>query len=269
MKKMMRKLYNLDTEDKDKLIEVYNKLQKDRKKIKRRAILMVGLLLGVNAFAWFAYIAKADFKFDATVVAWDVNFYADKVEVNDMVISVGNIYPGLGDTGVSAMNKPFTKTIEVNNSGDVKARFYYEIESFEILGKDLIESGMTTEEVVTSIKNDYPFVIDISHNKNMLNPGEKLNFIFKLHWLFDDANKYYKLNELYEFDPSYVYYELSNGQYVAKSVTSSNFATLRNNLYLVKDDADSYFGEKCAIYESSTGKTCISTKIKLVVEQTV
>ena len=237
MKKMMRKLYNLDTEDKDKLIEVYNKLQKDRKKIKRRAILMVGLLLGVNAFAWFAYIAKADFKFDATVVAWDVNFYADKVEVN--------------------------------NSGDVKARFYYEIESFEILGKDLIESGLTTEDVVTSIKNDYPFVIDISHNKNMLNPGEKLNFIFKLHWLFDDANKYYKLNELYEFDPSYVYYELSNGQYVAKSVTSSNFATLRNNLYLVKDDADSYFGEKCAIYESSTGKTCISTKIKLVVEQTV
>ena len=50
----MRKLYNLDTEDKDKLIEVYNKLQKDRKKIKRRAMLMVGLLLGVNAFAWIA-----------------------------------------------------------------------------------------------------------------------------------------------------------------------------------------------------------------------
>lgn len=269
MKKMLRKLYNLDTDDKEKMIEVYNKLQNDRKKIKRRAMLMVGFLLGVNAFAWFAYIAKADFRFDATVVAWDVNFYADKVEVNDMIISVGDIYPGLGDTSISAMNKPYSKTIEVSNAGDVKAKFYYEFKSFEILGKNLMESGMTTQEVVQSVKTDYPFVINITHNKTELSPDEKLNFVFKLHWLFEEKDKYYKLNELYEFDPSYVYYELSNGNYVAKNVTSSNFASLRDNLYLLKDDADSYFGEKCAVYESSTGKTCISAKVQLVVEQTV
>ncbi len=269
MKKMLKKLYNVDASDKEKIVEVYNKLQKDRKKIKRRAMLMVGLLLGVNAFAWFAYIAKADFQFDATVVAWDVNFYADKTEVNDMVISVGDIYPGLGDTSISAMNKPFNKTIEVSNVGEVRARFTYEFKSFEILGQDLVQKGMTTTEIVESVRDDYPFVIDIVQTKDFLEPDGKLNFIFKLYWIFNENGKYQRLNDLYEFDDSYVYYELVNGSYVAKDLTEAQYEAQRNSLYLEKDDADSYFGEKCAEYEASTGKSCISANIQLVVEQTV
>ncbi len=267
--KIMKKLYNLDPSDKDKVLEAYNKLQKDRKKIKRRAMLMVGLLLGVNAFAWFAYIAKADFKFDATVVAWDVNFYEDKTEVNDMIISIGDIYPGLGDTSLNSTNMPFKKTIEVNNSGEVNARFYYEFESFMILGKDIVNSGMTTAEIVESVKNDYPFIIDISANKDSLSPNEKLEFIFQLHWPYEESSKYFKVNELMEYDPSFVYYELVNGSYVVKEVTKNSYGMSINNLYLEKDDMDSYYGEKCALYEATSGSSCITADVKLIVEQTV
>ena len=41
------------------------------------------------------------------------------------------------------------------------------------------------------------------------------------------------------------------------------------NLYLEKDDADTYFGERCHTYESSSGEACMIITVKLVAIQSL
>ena len=78
---------------------------------------------------------------------------------------------------------------------------------------------------------------------------------------------YYKQDDVYQFDSSFPYYQFSNGIYTLTNVTSSIYNSLKSNLYLEKDDADSYFGMKCHEYEESTGKACLSLTLKLLVRQ--
>lgn len=263
----MKKLFNIG--NRDRVIDVYEKLQKKRKKIKRRAILMTIFLFGVNAFAWFAYISKADFNFDATVVSWDVNFYNDSAEVNDVIIDVGEIYPGYGDTSVDGNNVPYSKIIEVSNTGEVTAAFSYRVTNFTIMGKNAIPSGYTDEEVISMMENFYPFTIKMNASRDILKPNERLNFEFNLYWTFEEKNKYYRLNELYTYDPSVVYYTYNNNTYNVANVSESTFNSLRNTLYLEKDDADGFFGSQCAIYEANTGDECVSVNVQLKVAQTI
>lgn len=264
----MKKLFN--SEDENKLINVYEKLQNNRKKIKRRAIMMVILLFGINAFAWFAYIAQADFNFDATVVSWDVNFYNDSTEVSDVVIDVGEIYPGYGDTSIDSNNIPYSKIIEVSNTGEVPATFSYSVKSFTIMGMNAIPSEYTTDnEILNMMETYYPFTIKMSSTSNKLAPNEKLSFEFNLYWLYEESNKYFKLNSFYTYDPSVVYYNYLNNAYVAAEVTEANFDSLKNTLYLEKDDADSFFGSQCAVYEANTGEKCVSVDIELKVSQSL
>lgn len=263
----MKKLFN--SKNQEKVIDIYDNLQKDRKKIKNRALLMVIFLFGVNAFAWFTYIARADFNFDATVVAWDVSFYNDSVQVNDVIIDVGEIYPGFGDSSIDAANQPYSKVIEVSNTGEVNAKFSYRVKNFTIMGVNAIPSGYTDAEVIEMMKSFYPFIIEMEASSTTLKPNEKLSYKFSLYWPFEEATKYFQLNDLYTYDPSINYYTLVNGTYTLAIVDESTFATMRNTLYVEKDDADSFFGSQCAIYEANTGEECVSVSIELKVEQTI
>lgn len=261
----MKRLFK--TIKQDEAVEVYEKLQKNRKKVKRHALVMILLLFGVNAFAWFTFITEADFNFNATVVAWDVNFYNDSTEVNNIVINVGEIYPGFGDTSVDSNNLPYKKTVEISNDGDVPATFIYKVESFKIMGQNAIVGEYSDVEFISLMESMYPFTIKLTSSSNKVAPGEKLNFEFSLYWLYEDNDKYYKLNQLYEYDPSFVYYTYSDGSYVATTVDETTFPMMRDSLYLQKDDADSYFGSKCAEYEAATGNKCVSVDVKLKVAQ--
>lgn len=245
----------------------YNKLKDSRKKLKRHTFIMIIFLFGVNAFAWFTYISKADFNFNATVVAWDVNFYSDSAEVNDVVIDVGDIYPGFGDTTNDSNNIPYKKIIGITNNGEVSAKFDYNIKSFTIMGQDAIIGDYSRDEIVELMGSRYPFTIELNASSDRIDPGEKLDFEFSLYWLYEDETKYFKLNQIYNYDPSLVYYTYSNGSFTPASVNETTFMTMRDSLYLEKDDADSYFGSKCAEYEANTGKKCVSVDIQLKVSQ--
>ena len=62
-------------------------------------------------------------------------------------------------------------------------------------------------------------------------------------------------------------YTLSNNTYSEFSATPSNYLTNLNNLYLDKDDADTYFGMKCHEYESTSGHSCLEIGLLLRVSQ--
>lgn len=260
--RVIKKLFSID-----KHADSYEKYKKNKNKVKRNTLIMVLFLFGINAFAWFTYIANADFNFDAKVIAWDVNFYTDSTEVIDVIIDVGEIYPGFGDTAHNSDNLPYKKVVEVGNLGEINAAFKYEVKKFTILGQPALVGDYTNEDILKLMESYYPFTIKMSSTADKLAPGENLKFEFELFWLFEDGNKYYKLNQLYEYDPSFVYYTYSNNTYEVVEVDETTYPTLRDQLYLQKDDADSYFGQKCAEYEAESGEKCVSVDVKLNVSQ--
>ncbi len=60
---------------------------------------------------------------------------------------------------------------------------------------------------------------------------------------------------------------MENGNYVVAVVNSNNYLALRDNLYLEKDDADSYFGIKCGEYEENTHNACLKLRLSMIVQQ--
>lgn len=244
---------------KETIHHTYESLQKNRGKIKRMSLLFAFFVLGVNIYAWFVFIAKANLDVEANVVSWDINFFDENTEVKDLSIKE-RLYPGMPN---------YEKTVTVTNSSETNAEFEYEIDRLSILGIDSIPVGATNDEVIESLNNDYPFKIHFQHDKNQLAPGDSLTFQVFMDWEYENANLYYKLTQHYTFDPSLVYYNLENGVYVENNtINSSNFEVNKLNLYLLKDDADSFFGEACDQYETATGKACVSYHVVLKVTQT-
>ncbi len=258
----MKKLFN-----KKKMQNVYEKLQKNRKGIKTRAIFMIALLFGVNAFAWFVFVTQTNMSFDARVVAWDVNFFHDSTEVKDVVLDIGKISPGFGDAKVDSSRTPYKKQLLITNNGEIDADYTYRLRKFTIFGEEAFDLSKSNDEMIEFLKNGFPFTMVVSGEEKVLKPEENSTFDFELYWEYEAENKYYKLNKLYRFDPSVVYYSYSGGKYSVASVNVSSFSVLRDSLYVLKDDADSYFGERCAEYEKNTNKACVSLSFQMTVQQ--
>lgn len=252
MKKLFRNI--------DDLRKAQTSIKKNKKKLVIRAAILVCFLLGVNAFAWFAYISKADFNFESSIVSWDVNFYENSSEVDDIVINVGNMYPGM-DT--------YQKTIIVNNNGEIDGKFSFKIRSFKLFGNEFVKETTSLEEIVEILEKEFPFSVTMLADKEIIKPGDSLVFTFDLGWPYEQVTPtYYKLNDIYKYDPSVIYYSYKDGSYVETNVTKESFNSNKNNLFLIKDDADSFLGEECKEYkDSNPSKACFSMDLQLVVEQ--
>ena len=246
----MRKLSNKKNTKDTKAI--YDKIKSRKKWLKRRSMLFIVFLFGVNIYAWFIFISKANLDVEGSVAAWDVNFFDGNSEIKDVVIKEF-MYPGMPD---------FNKNI-------TSAEFEYLIEDLTILGVNSIEDGATQEEIKESLKNDYPFIIEFDATKNNLAVDDSLTFSIFMNWKYEDTSKYYKLTKHYGYDPSVNYYRLNaDGTYtIDNTITASNFPTNRLNLYVEKDDADSFFGQECANFEATTGTSCVKYKVVLKVTQ--
>ena len=256
----MKEKKKLFSQDNEQLEELYLQMRKKRKSLIVRTIIMIMFLFGVNAFAWFAYITKADFNFESSVVSWDVDFFEDSVEVEDVVVMLDEMYPGMD---------PYNKTITVTNTGEMNGNFSYEIKTATLFGVELVTEATPSSTVMTSLKSDYPFSVSMASTKTMLKPQETLQFTLDLNWEYELPTKtYYKVLDIYKYDPSVVYYVRKSGTYVDSLVTSEKFDTLKNTLFVEKDDADSFFGEMCKSYEQDNpGQQCFSMVIQLKVEQ--
>ena len=238
------------------LINIYNGLQKDRRKLLIQSLIFIFFLIGVNIFAWFTYVSRAETSIDANVASWDVEFNANGVSTSKVNINISDMKPGMLD---------FKHEVLIHNLGEVPANFSYELNSLVVFGKYVdIGDGTST---LSKFESRYPFIIKTSSTKELLSAGDYLAFTVTANWAYED-DKYFQLDNLYTFDSSVNYYRLVNGAYVLDmTINASNFEANRENLYLEKDDADNYFGEKCGEYEKSSGMPCIQMGIKLKVEQ--
>ena len=230
-------------------------LQKRMKKKKIMALLLALFTLGVNAFAWFVFSTHAEFTYEGQVTSWDVELQEGEHAVNNFIIAV-DMEPGMTD---------FEKEYVVNNYGGVNARLTYEVTSLSILGTTVDLTGVA--DPIAYLQTFYPFSIDISSDKTVILSGDEAEFDVVISWDFEDATAYYQMNEVYNFDDSFIYYQKSGNVYTPFAVTSSTYTANRSSLYLEKDDADTYFGMNCGTYQDTTGLSCLELQISLAIEQ--
>ena len=60
---------------------LYQYLQKRRKNIMIRSVLLALFVLGVNIYAWFIYFTEAQVNITGNVVSWDVSFRDENSQV--------------------------------------------------------------------------------------------------------------------------------------------------------------------------------------------
>lgn len=232
--------------------------KKQRKKTIIRSLLLIIFLLGVNTFAWFTYISRADVSVSGSIISWDVNFTDENGAIQKVEIEVTDMKPGM---------IPFEKTINIINHSDVSAKVDFEITEATLLGKDILD-GKTTEELVNSLRAEYPFVVNFITTTDELGIDEETTFQITVEWEYENSH-YYKVTDFYTFDPGIDYYMISGGRYrIDSTVTSENFQSkIQDGLYLKKDDADSFYGHACGNYEKETGKPCLEMLMELKVTQ--
>ena len=236
-----------------------DEIKEKRKRRRRKLIfplLFILFTLSINAYAWFAFISQATLNVDMSVASWDVDFTENDVVTNSVNVAITDMMPGMLD---------YNHTVQINNNGEVKADVDYWLTEMKVLGNTI--NVTNSDQVLTNFRTKYPFVLSITTSSDTINPNSSANFNINLSWEYENTSKYYQLDSLYTYNPAYQYYTKSGSTYTEATVTEDSYPTLRDNLYLYKDDADTYFGEACGKYENDTDLPCIEMKFKVVVQQ--
>ena len=243
--------------------DVYKSLQKKRKRIKTRSILMAGFVFGVNVFAWFIFISKASVTVNGNVVSWDVNFSDSSEVISNIVIETTDLDPGM---------PTYTKKIYITNSSDVGGTFEYTINSIKIMDEEIMTTTTTQDGANTYLQTTFPFIVTFDCSKTDLEKQDNMTFTINIDWPLekDDAGarEYYRLTSHYKYDPTVTYYNLSDGVYTkVNNVTEELFGVNKTGYFLEKDDADSFWGSTCQAYRDETGVPCFSFNMLLKVTQ--
>lgn len=241
-----------------------NREKKDLKstllKKKYYTIFLALFTLGVNIFAWFAFSSRVGANVEGTVASWEVEFRENsQIVTDDIVVSVTDMKPGMSN---------FVDTVQVYNTGDVTADFSYTIDSFRLLGHDINLNSIVGVE--SYLRNYYPFSIYFTPSSTTIGPGSNITFDINIVWPYEDNTKYYKLNEVYEYDRAFKYFNLVGTNYVERSILDqTSYENNLDDLFLGKDDADTYFGMMCHQYEQTSGLPCLTMTMTLKAEQRI
>lgn len=235
--------------------KLLKELQKRKNRIKFRAFLMAGLMLAINTFAWFTFVANGNGQLSADVISWDIQFFDDDSQVEILDIDLVDLYPG--------MNK-FNKSITIRNHSDLNASFSYLIEEVEVYGEKY-----SSDDYATSFLNDFPFTISFSYVTNKLDIGESLSFDVNVEWPFEAEGEYCKLNKIYPYLDYINYYSVNGTSYDLIDLASNDYSNaLESGLYAECDDVDTYWGEKNVLYKKEhPNSNAIRIKLKLIVTQ--
>ena len=244
--------------DRDKIRHLNKKLKKQ----KYFSLLLALFTFGVNIFAWFAFSANAGLGIDATIAAWDVEFKDNGEISRNMFIEVSKMKPGMSD---------FVRTIEVNNKSDVVAKFSYEFVSVSLLGHIINLSNI--DDIEDYLSSFYPFSVQFTPSSYEIAANGLITYNVSVTWPYEDiegTTTYYKQNDVYDYNDSFLYYTKTGERYDLFNVPSlSVYNSNKSSLYLEKDDADTYFGMACHHYEEESGQPCLTMNLRLIVEQKV
>ena len=228
-----------------------------RKKIRRRSILFALFIFGVNIYAWFVYVSKARVRVDASVASWDINFLEKNNVISQIDLGI-DIYPGM---------KNWEKVIDVKNNSDVKARFTMKVINATLFGEELFETNTSYSDMLNTFKGKLPFIVTLKTSKEVMDKRDTATFNTSVEWEYENNKAYFPVLKPYKYDPSIPYYVKNGNNYSEVNLDENVFNALRNNLYMNKDDADTYIGEECAKYKKATNKACLFYMVELEASQ--
>ncbi len=170
-----------DNEDRVSLKEAIIIVLKRRLNLK--SLLFFALLISFNSFAWFVYSNKVATGVDVHVKSWNISFEMDNEQLMEEVsFSVSEMYPGMDD---------YRDEIRIKNVGETDGKLMYELLSIRIMDDEYVVSddGYTSEELINSLKNDYPFTIEIGvTNELVSHGGGEEAFYFSVIWPYESGD---------------------------------------------------------------------------------
>ena len=123
-------------------------------------------------------------------------FHKDGVASSSITVTVDNIYPGM---------PTFTRTVRVNNRGEMAADLGYEVSRLKVLNNTYTagNGGNTSDNIKTRMQNNYPFSINVTTDRQTVaaNNGTA-DYTITITWPYesgdDDADTYWG-NQAYSF----------------------------------------------------------------------
>ena len=182
------------------------KIVKIIKTIKIRNIIFLILLLIFNTYAWFIYATRVSTGISAHVSSWNVEFSTGEDETTtNIVIELDRIYPGMENV---------KKEVSVKNKGEISAKLDYDIIALKVMEEEYkIGEDMTSEELESKMKSEYPFKVNIvKDDAELLQGTGPGRFSVTIEWPFESGDD--ELDTLWG-SKAYEYYSLNPG---AKSV---------------------------------------------------
>lgn len=158
-----------------------------KKRLRRRTLFFLILTLMANTFAWFIYSNKVSNNITTGVKSWKINFKQDGVDiVNNVEFKIDSIYPGMPD---------YTNSLSITNIGETAANISYEVEEIKILDEFYNSDMYSSNDLITRLKENYPFKMNFSINNQEVGTGQTSEFTFSLVWPYesghDEADTYW------------------------------------------------------------------------------
>ena len=163
------------------------------KRVKITHLIILGVLLVANSYAWFIFVNNVNNRLDVHVRAWKVDF-VDGDEVVDYVnVEVDNAYPGM---------TTYTKDVTAHNYSDLPATASYKVLSAEIMGVEYISQEgkadlgqtingdeMTAAELEDMLTSDYPFTFSFSlSNTNLVALTGTTTYTVTMSWPYESGD---------------------------------------------------------------------------------
>lgn len=224
--------------------DIYNSLQKNKKNLIKISLLFVLLGVSINAFAWLSSNNTATVDAEANVSSWIVRFTHNDVDIKEETYELWML-PGMTDDEYP---------VHASNEGTTDATVSVEVTDLKILGNDV---DLTQPNVM----DKFPFVFGLPSGEITLAAGDETDFNTTVSWTYEE-DKYFPADDYYGYQEDFIYYTKNGSDYEEAEVTAATYDSLKANLYVYKDDIDTYFGQECGAYQNSTGKACITFKVK-------
>lgn len=195
-----------------------------------------------GTYAWFTYFSDVDSTMTGHVIGWNIDFDGKTNIENKYSIVIDDIYPGMKD---------YLNEFKITNHGEIGANISISIISAKILGEEYkvgeiyAEETLTSETLMNIIKEKYPFKMSFEIDKDLIHHDETSIFNFSLSWPFET---YIKNDSEYTSDIDY--YILENNEYQKISITEEEYALKKDELYILNDQEDTYWGIKSHEYKN-------------------
>lgn len=151
-----------------------------KKSMRLKVLMLLGIMLTFNTFAWFIYSSTVSNSISTSVRAWKIEFENNDELSQYIEFDIDDLYPGMDE---------YNNYINIVNYGDSAATLTYEILSFKVLDNTYTNPPETSTQLENRIENDYPFKITLElTNSNLIAGSGSSDFTINIQWPYESGD---------------------------------------------------------------------------------